>query len=1764
MKTNRIVVLLALMCAFTTLFGQNPIVQTCYTADPAPMVDGDRLYVYIDRDEGPDWYVMNEWRVYSTADMVNWTDHGACLPLTTFTWAKAGTAWASQCIKSPKTGKYYWYVCCEQTSGGMAIGVAVGDTPVGPFSDPLKRPLINGGWGYIDPSPFIDTDGNAYLVFGNPGCFIAKLNSDMISYDKNWTVYGSHVRKEQNGIWEFYQDENSFGGPKDIPDGKNNSDYKDLYEEGPWLTKRGNLYYLMYAAGGVPEHISYSTSSSPTGPWTYRGQIMRQQSTNSFTNHAGLCTFKGHDYFFYHTGWLPGGNGFKRAMAVEEFKYNADGTIPSITATRTGVNPIGTLNPYERQEAETMATSSGVKSAQSGSIIYINDLQNGDFTKLRNVDFGAGATSLTVSLSSTMSGGKIVVSSAQSGGTVYATIQIPNTGGGWQEVSADLSSALSGVKDIYFRFEGASSGNICNFDWWKFNNSNISSVPTRPFKNVWTADNGDGTFTNPIINADAPDIDIIRVGDTYYMVTTTMYIFPGATIFKSKDLVNWEYCCNPLKYIDNNDAYNLQNGKHHYSQGQWASSLKYHNGKFYLYFIAYGRQGVDSGRNVLLTATDPEGEWTMTYMNDHYYDSGWMFDDGPNGDGNLYVACGIGTITVNKLNPNTLAKISSKEVITNKDGYEGAHMYHIGNYYYLYLTTGGYWRGQTIYRSTNPMGPYTECPNGNVQAGSVFSGQGIHQGGLVQTQTGEWWTIMFKDAGAIGRVPYLEPVRWVDGWPIIGDNGTDVSKNSRRWTKPNVGATHPITHLPTNDPFVDATLGMQWGWNHNPDNRAWSLTERKGWLRLKSCSVTNTVIQARNTLMQRIMGYDPEGTPNYAMKDSYGTAKFDVSGMKDGDVCGLVVFQDNHGYIGVKSTNGKKYFVQYLNNFNGTNTKEVQGPEVTGNTVYLRAVCNFGSSKAKFYYSTDNKTFTQLGNTLDMNYTLTVFTGNRFGLFNYSTKSTGGYVDVDWFTTESGTFNESDYYSSSTTVSGTSVGNSMYDSSTGRYYFYTPTYSSFIFSQYAGTKLEDCIELSIDLGNHTVGYRLDVQLKDASGNIIKDGTNDYILGTEAAGTRITDIGTASSQVFDLQEIYASYLEKYPNCTIGEIRINTVVAEEDVNREGKYYITINKMDLTKGRVTARSAALVSLTDIPMVGIQKDYAFNFSDEDGKNFIGWGDNVAFTFEDRAGTNNSKGYKIVNNTKKNSWEAQFNIQKDNFYFTEGKEYSLRLDIKGSTSGRIGAGFQKSDGWEGRGSFPDINVTTDWNTVEVSAIVTGAAADRLLLNVGEYTGTLYIDNIQVYSVDGSKTTEIVGTHTDFKKELNSGEVAFGSNLTNSVPYTDYADLSSYKKLVVKGSGGEVRLLFNRQKDESFVEKTGSLQGGSFTIDLTSIDSREYVRLNAIKAQWGNTINISDVLLTGDNGIDEFADYYISGAGKHDAKAKAALNDVKATVIDVTGYSGKTVDVFTSANPNCLLIFSPQTETLIGGAFDLRNTVKKDNDYSVYRLGLYSDYNFRSPIEINCFAGADITFASDVEWSTAVAPFDLNVSNCGADVYALKSLNGKIAVLEPVTKGSIAANTPFIYRNKAGNDIKIESDGGVHSMPTPSGFNVSPLSNLKGWYTAMTYTEQTIDVTANADLKNYDVYVVENGNLNLVEGKLTTKPFSALFLKDKTITTVANTVQLTVEGEANAISDTPSDATATKDVYSVQGYKILSNATLSDIQSLPRGLYIINGKVYRK
>ncbi len=423
----------------------NPIVQTIYTADPAPLVYDGRVYLYTGHDEdGSTYFNMKEWRVWSSADMVNWTDHGSAMKLGTFSWASAN-AWAGQAVY--RNGKFYWYVpMTDRSTGAMAIGVGVSTSPTGPFSDAIGRPLV--GNGQIDPTVFVDDDGQAYLYWGNPDLWYVKLNADMISYS---------------------------GSPTKIPlttagfgTRTGNTSRPTLFEEGPWVYKRNGLYYNVFAAACCSEFIAYSTATGPTGPWTYRGTVMPTQGS-SFTNHPGVIDFNGGSYFFYHNGALPGGGGFTRSVAVEKFSYNADGTIPTINMTTTGAPQIGTLNPYVRQEAETIAWESGVETEPSSEGgMNVGFIENGDYIKVKGVGFGTGATSFTARVASANSGGRIELRLDSSGGTLVGTCTVAGTGGWqtWTSVSCPVSGA-TGTHDLYLRFTGG-SGSLFNLNWWQF------------------------------------------------------------------------------------------------------------------------------------------------------------------------------------------------------------------------------------------------------------------------------------------------------------------------------------------------------------------------------------------------------------------------------------------------------------------------------------------------------------------------------------------------------------------------------------------------------------------------------------------------------------------------------------------------------------------------------------------------------------------------------------------------------------------------------------------------------------------------------------------------------------------------------------------------------------------------------------------------------------------------------------------------------------------------------------------------------------------------------------------------------------------------------------------------------------------------------------------------------------------------------------------------------------------------------------------------
>lgn len=453
-KAIRIITpLIVMVCQMAV--AQNPIIQTYFTADPAPMVYDGKVYVYTshDADETIDnFFTMPDWRLYSSSDMVNWTDHGAVASLEDFGWSdKKNGAWAPQCVE--RDGKFYLYCPIH----GDGIGVLVADSPDGPFKDVLGKRLIDSEhiWNDIDPTVLVDDDGQAYLYWGNPTLYYVKLNDDMISYDRSIG---------DNGIVEIEMTQEAFGKNAGRG-GKHTSNYT----EGPWIYKRNDLYYMVYAAAGIPEYIAYSTAPSAEGPWTYGGYIMERAPQLAFTNHPGVAHFKGNAYLFYHDQDLSG-EGFKRSVSVEQFEYNADGSIPLITPTKEGViNSVSDLDPFNRVEAETIAWSEGLKTASGDKAgVYVTHIQDGDYIKVRSVNFGKRAKEFEASVASASGGGRIEIRLGDVDRTLLGVCEIKNTGGwqNWETVSTKVNK-VKGTYDVYFVFKGG-NGDLFNFDWWRF------------------------------------------------------------------------------------------------------------------------------------------------------------------------------------------------------------------------------------------------------------------------------------------------------------------------------------------------------------------------------------------------------------------------------------------------------------------------------------------------------------------------------------------------------------------------------------------------------------------------------------------------------------------------------------------------------------------------------------------------------------------------------------------------------------------------------------------------------------------------------------------------------------------------------------------------------------------------------------------------------------------------------------------------------------------------------------------------------------------------------------------------------------------------------------------------------------------------------------------------------------------------------------------------------------------------------------------------
>ena len=496
-------------------------------------------------------------------------------------------------------------------------------------------------------------------------------------------------------------------------------------------------------------------------------------------------------------------------------------------------------------------------------------------------------------------------------------------------------------------------------------------------------------FKNPMMWADTPDPDVIRVGDDYWLVTTTMHLMPGAPVMHSKDLVNWKTVSYVFPSLHDTPKYDM-NGGTVYGRGQWATSIRYVDGTYYIYFSPND----EPFKGYVYTSKDPRKGWTLAHRIPHFHDASLFFDD----DKRAYIFYGTGEMKELMPDLSGVKPGGRQGKVFERDEEEtgllegSRFIKHDGRYYLIMISwPNGKPRRQVCYRADNIEGPYEK----KVILESTFGGfPYAGQGTIVDDGKGNWYGVIFQDRGGVGRVLTLMPCTWKDGWPMLGDEN---GKIPTVMGKPLAGFSDG--EIVSSDDFDSERMNIDWQWNHNPVNEAWSLTERKGWLRLKTSRVTDNLYLAPNTLTQRMEG--PECS---------GIVKMDISHMKDGDIAGFSAFNGDAGVVKIVKDGKKVFVVADSQNVELTEKeKSVTKVDVTESyrqqlrkqkEIYFRIDANFlpGKDVADFYYSTDGKDWVKVleGYKMIFDYRR-FFMGSKFAIFNYATKKTGGYVDIDWF-----------------------------------------------------------------------------------------------------------------------------------------------------------------------------------------------------------------------------------------------------------------------------------------------------------------------------------------------------------------------------------------------------------------------------------------------------------------------------------------------------------------------------------------------------------------------------------------------------------------------------------------------------------------------------------------------------------------------------------------------------------------------------------------------
>lgn len=985
----------------------------------------ERLFLYGSHDEyDQGTWCSHQYRVYSapTDHLSEWTDHGVSFASRNgegYIWEGKetdGVFWTDAILYAPDVLQIdgrYWLASCY--SGG-GLGMSVSGCPEGPFSpavpivyDDDLEPLKS-----IDPALYAE-HGKVYLIWGQNTAFGGE------------GLVGVELEKDENGMYAVakrHTKQYLFGDAQ-------NPDQGFGFYEGPSIRKIGETYYVIYPSdkGKGIHMMSYATANAPLGPYTFGGNLLDNDGCDlaKGNNHGSLCEVNGNWYLFYHRGF--GNSNMRRKVCVEKIEIEADGTIKEVVMTNHGFG--GPLSPYQRINA-AYATHVRLQEGQPGCYLeeYRADLHplthitDGNCVEYKDFDFGTveGPLKFSAEIYPKCKGTVEIVMDEPWGEAIGTLSVEPNQTEKWTVIETQVLP-VEGVHTLYLRFRGNQNEQICELAAFSFERAKENGCFSDVLASVWVSDNGDGTYSNALLWADYPDNDVIRVEDTYYMISTSMHLFPGCPVLSSKDLIHWHYESYALPYdqllklANEGHTLELKNG-HVYDMGAWAASIRYHNKLKKFYFLVNMQDGMEEEYAVLSVADCAAGPWKLYRLSQRLYDPGLFFDE----DGTAYVVHGQGQLYLTRLElvneQSGEFKVDSSFVPANQYGCydkpfynyseghfnEGSHVYKIEDVYYILTTptwSGTDTKKEICIQTKNLVdGPYEVR---DIHRSFLnFGENGIHQGGIVDVPQkdglSEWWAIIFQDRHKLGRTPTLQPVYWETDasglkWPIIGEKGKYGHQAVTTYQKPNTGVCtqrKPNEEVRYVDDFTAAKLDLCWQWNHVPNDTKWSLTERSGYLRLYTATVTTQLSQAQNTLRQRVIG--PE---------SCAEVKLDIGHMTDGDVAGLTVHQMDYNYIGIQYDsvcNKKTIFI----NDNGTKEADTEIPAET-TEIWLRAETVKMEYRTQFLFSLDGKHYTRLGGRYEMHYGC--YVGMGFGIFHFAEKALGGYVDVDYFALTAGKCN---------------------------------------------------------------------------------------------------------------------------------------------------------------------------------------------------------------------------------------------------------------------------------------------------------------------------------------------------------------------------------------------------------------------------------------------------------------------------------------------------------------------------------------------------------------------------------------------------------------------------------------------------------------------------------------------------------------------------------------------------------------------------------------